>query len=66
VPGHLCKEEVEGAGFEYGDLKSMLTRYNPQTLRCGNHRVDGEEIFFISNPGLGLWAQRGKWLGRDA
>jgi hypothetical protein len=59
-PGHLSQREVEGVGFEYGDLAAMLTRYNPQTLRYGNNRVDGEEVFFISNPGLGLWAQRGK------
>jgi nickel-dependent lactate racemase len=62
-PGHLSKEEVEGVGFEYGDLATMLTRYNPQTLRHGNNRVQGEEMFFISNPGLGLWACRGKLLG---
>ena len=62
-PGHLSKEEVEGVGFEYGDLATMLTRYNPQTLRYGNNRVQGEEMFFISNPGLGLWACRGKLLG---
>jgi hypothetical protein len=53
-------------GFEYGDLEAMLMRYNPQTLRYGNNRVDGEEVFFISNPGLGLWAYRGKLLGPDA
>jgi nickel-dependent lactate racemase len=63
-PGHLGKEEVEGVGFEYGDLKTMLRRYNPQTLRHGNNRVDGEEIFFISNPGLGLWTHRGNLLGQ--
>src|SRR5579859_4800541 len=65
-PGHLSKEEVEGVGFEYGDLETMLTRYSPQTLRYGNNRVDGEEVFFISNPGLGLWAFRDKLLPRDA
>jgi nickel-dependent lactate racemase len=61
-PAHLSKEEVEGVGFEYGDLKTMLTRYNPQTLRYGNNSVDGEEVFFISNPGLGLWTYREKLL----
>ena len=65
-PGHLSKEEVEGVGFEYGDLDTMLTRYNPQTLRYGNNRVEGEDFFYISNPGLGLWAYRGKLLGSDA
>jgi nickel-dependent lactate racemase len=65
-PGHLTRDEVEGVGFEYGDLKTMLTRYNPQTLRYGNNRVDGEDFFYISNPGLGLWAYRGKLLGSNA
>jgi nickel-dependent lactate racemase len=59
-PGHLTKEEVEGVGFEYGDLKTMLARYDPQKLRYGYNRVDGEDVFFIPNPGLGLWAYRGK------
>jgi nickel-dependent lactate racemase len=59
-PGQLSKEEVEGVGFEFGDLKTMLTRYNPRMLRHGYNRVDGEDVFFIPNPGLGLWAYRGK------
>ncbi len=59
-PGQLSKEEVESVGFEFGDLTTMLARYSPQTLRYGYNRVDGEEIFFIPNPGLGLWACRGK------
>src|ERR1700735_2488226 len=64
-PGHLSQEEVEGVGFEYGNLKNMLTRYNPQELRHGFNRVDGAEVFFIPNPGLGLCACRGK-LCREA
>jgi nickel-dependent lactate racemase len=64
-PGHLSKEEVEGVGFEYGNLKNMLTRYNPHELRHGFNRVDGEEVFFIPNPGLGLWAYGSK-LCREA
>jgi hypothetical protein len=59
-PGGLTKEEIEGVGFEFGDLKTMLTRYSPQKLHQGNNCVDGEEVFFIPNPGLGLWACRGK------
>jgi nickel-dependent lactate racemase len=65
-PGHLTKEEVGGVGFEYGDLKTMLTLYSPQKLHHGYNRVDGEEIYFIPNPGLGLWAYRGKLQGRNA
>jgi hypothetical protein len=59
-PGHLSKEEVEGVGFQYGDLKTMLMRYNPQKLRQGHNHIDGEDVFFVANPGLGLWAYRGK------
>jgi nickel-dependent lactate racemase len=59
-PGQLRKEEVESVGFEFGDLKTMLSRYSPQMLRHGYNRVDGEEVFFIPNPGLGLWACRAK------
>lgn len=57
-PGHLSRQEVESVGFEYGDLKTMLAGYDPRTLREGYNRVHGEEVFFIGNPGLGLWASR--------
>jgi nickel-dependent lactate racemase len=59
-PGHLTKKEVEGVGFAYGDLKSMSARYDPQKLNHGFNRVDGEDVFFIANPGLGLWAHRSR------
>jgi nickel-dependent lactate racemase len=59
-PGHLSKEEVEGVGFNYGDLQTMLQRYDPAKLDLGWNQVDGEEVFFISNPGLGLWAHRSR------
>jgi nickel-dependent lactate racemase len=59
-PGLLSKEEVEGVGFSYGDLKAMLALYDPRKLILGVNRVNGEEIFFISNPGLGLWAHRSR------
>jgi hypothetical protein len=59
-PGHLTKEEVEGVGFGYCDLKTMTARYNPEKLAHGFNTVDGEEVFFIANPGLGLWAHRSR------
>ena len=40
----------------------MLQRYDPRQLKDGlNTLPDGEEIFFISNPALGLWAYRGRF-----
>jgi nickel-dependent lactate racemase len=59
-PGHLSKEEIEGVGFNYGDLGAMLQRYDPEKLKDGCNTIDGEEVFFISNPGLGLWAHRSR------
>jgi nickel-dependent lactate racemase len=60
-PGHLTREEVESVGFAYGDLKTMHSRYDPGRLHPGYNTVNGEEIFFIANPGLGLWAYRGRF-----
>jgi nickel-dependent lactate racemase len=54
-PGHLSQSEIEGVGFRYGDLASMSRRYDPSKLRDGWNTVDGEEVYYISNPALGLW-----------
>jgi nickel-dependent lactate racemase len=57
-PGGLSREETEGVGFRYADLASTIALYNPAKLHDGFNTVDGEEIFFISHPALGLWASR--------
>jgi nickel-dependent lactate racemase len=60
-PGHLTREEVQGAGFEYGDVGQMLQIYDPEKLQHGWNCVKGEEVYFIENPGLGLWASRDRF-----
>jgi nickel-dependent lactate racemase len=60
-PGGLTREEIEAAHFEYGDLAEYTAKYDPETLKDGWNMVAGEEIFFISNPGLGLWAYEGRF-----
>jgi len=61
-PGFLSKEEIESVGFNYGDLKTMLTLYNPSSLKEGyNILPGGEKIYYISNPALGLWADKTKF-----
>ena len=60
-PGGLSQKEICGAAFGYGVLKSMVKKYDPQKLHYGYNQVDGEEIFFVPNPGLGLWAYRGRF-----
>jgi nickel-dependent lactate racemase len=59
APGHLTREEVEGVAFTYGDLNALQQKYDIHKLRLGPNTVDGEDIFFIPNPALGLWAWRG-------
>lgn len=62
-PGDLTRKEIEGVNFNYGDLKKMLDKYNPDSLTEGLNIVPGgEEIFYISNPALGLWAFSERFL----
>ncbi|MFO0870344.1 MAG: D-mannonate epimerase [Pirellulales bacterium] len=71
-PGGLTRQEIEGVGYEYAELGPQLQRYDPQRLRPGwNTMDDGEQVYFIANPALGLWAYRGRFgegagAGKDA
>ena len=62
-PGpQMSQEAMRSVGFEAGDLNAMLKRYNPDTLKDGFNRLpDGEELFYISNPALGLWALKSQF-----
>lgn len=56
-PGLISKDDIKSVNFNYADLSEMLKIYNPLKLRDGiNIMNNGEEIYFISNPALGLWA----------
>ena len=55
-PGGLKCEEMAAVNFRYADCAETMKRYNPEKLDEGYNIVDGEEIFFIGNPALGLWA----------
>lgn len=57
-PGNLSQQEIESVNFAYADLNEMVKRYDPKKLKDGYNTVDGEDIFYISNPGMGLWAWR--------
>jgi nickel-dependent lactate racemase len=61
-PGHLTRQEIESVNFRYADLQTMTRRYDPALLKDGwNTLADGEKIFYISNPALGLWACRSRF-----
>ena len=53
----MSKEEIESVGFQYCPYGEMVARYPIDKLKDGwNTMPDGEEIYYISNPALGLWA----------
>ncbi|HLA84590.1 MAG TPA: lactate racemase domain-containing protein [Thermoguttaceae bacterium] len=63
-PGRLSRGEIEGVGYRWGDLAEMQSRYHPTRLTDGwNTMPDGERIYYISNPALGLWAHRDRLGG---
>jgi len=59
-PGQLSRAEIEGVGFNFGDYATMSEYYNPDKLSHGRNQLNGEEVFFIGNPGLGLWAHESR------
>ena len=61
-PGHLTKQEIESVNFKYADYHEMAGKYNPEKMKDGfNQMPDGEKVFYISNPALGLWAHEGRF-----
>ena len=58
---NITREEVEGVGFKSADYDEMAAKYDPAKLKYGYNTVDGEEIYFIPNPALGLWINREKF-----
>ena len=61
-PGTITKEEIESVNFNYAPLTDMVKTYNPEKLKDGfNKMSDGEEIFYISNPALGLWSSKDRF-----
>jgi nickel-dependent lactate racemase len=62
-PG-MPPEALRAAGFAAAPYAEMARRYDPRTLRPGMNEVDGEPVFFIGNPGLGLWAL-GRHFGKE-
>lgn len=55
----MSREEIEGVGYDYCGYAEMSERYSPDKLHDGwNTMPDGEEVYYISNPALGLWAHR--------
>lgn len=52
----VTRSEIESVGFRWGNLDEITAKYNPTALKDGWNTVNGEEVYYISNPALGLWA----------
>ncbi|MBC8536050.1 lactate racemase domain-containing protein [Feifania hominis] len=56
---NITRREVESVGYGSADYNETVQRYDPAALTYGfNTLPDGEEIFYIPNPALGLWINR--------
>jgi nickel-dependent lactate racemase len=54
----LTAEEVEGAYFNYMPYKEAAAKYDPAALQPWFNNIDGEKVYYIPNPALGLWANK--------
>ena len=61
----ITKAEVESVGFAAADYDEMAKKYDPHALQYGYNTVDGEEVYFIPNPALGLWIDRERFEKED-
>lgn len=53
----LTREEIEGVGFNYMKLSEAYKLYDPEKLKEGYNTLEnGEEIYFVRTPAMGLWS----------
>ncbi len=63
--GYLLKKDIEQVNLHFGDLNEMLDVYSPTKLKDGYNELPiGGKIFFISNPAMGLWTIKTKFLNK--
>ena len=53
---YLSKEEIERVGFQYLSYDEAAARFQPESLHEGINHTQSGEIYYISNPALGLWS----------
>lgn len=58
----LSRAEVESVCYQYMPYQAAAEKYNPQALQDGiNILPDGEVVYYISNPALGLWVDKSRF-----
>ncbi|MBQ3866002.1 MAG: D-mannonate epimerase, partial [Clostridia bacterium] len=54
----ISQDEIRSVGYRAASYDEAAKRYDPAALQYGFNTVNGEEIYFIPNPALGLWIDR--------
>ena len=57
----ITQEEIASVGFNAASYDELSQKYDPAKLRYGYNEVEGETVYFIPNPALGLWINREKF-----
>jgi nickel-dependent lactate racemase len=62
----LSREEIESVNCNYVDYEEIVEKYNPLKLKEGENILsDGEEIYYVSKPAQGLWAEINRFKQND-
>lgn len=54
-PGKLGEAEIRGVGYNYCGIGKLPDHLKPENLKEGFNLVGDKEIYYISDPGQGLW-----------
>lgn len=58
----VTQEEIESVNYSYSSYEDMVKCYPLDEFKDGwNTTKEGEEIFYVSNPALGLWAVKDRF-----
>ncbi len=57
----ISQEEIASVGFKSASYDELAKKYDPAKLAYGLNEVDGEQIYYIPNPALGLWIDRNRF-----
>lgn len=59
---NISRQEIEDAGFLWGDFDEYASKYPPEKMKDGYNEIGEEKIYYISNPALGLWASKERFI----
>ncbi len=62
----ISQEEIRSVGYAAADYEELARVYDPAKLRYGFNTLGDKEFFFIPNPALGLWIDRGRFAQQES